>query len=362
MQLNVPTNWDNNLLAGLGGLPILSFYGRLQLDVIGGGRPAAAVPYVGADAARAHIDLVHKSGYEFNYVLNSSCLGNIEYSSKGRHELKQLLDWLCEVKVDSVTVSIPYLIEIIKRNYPQLKISASVFSHIDSIDQAKMYKQLGVDEITIVQSYNRNVKFLRSLIKQVDCNFQIIVNNACLFGCPYRRYHANINSHSSNSHGEAPDFDYPVISCSLARLSYPAELIKSPWIRPEDMSYYEDIGLSRFKLSGRTKNTKWLKNAILAYIKRKSPDNFAELLSIPNGFGSIKRKNYHNAPEAELFIDNSELDEFIEYFLNKDCQKTSCNACGHCMEVAKRAVKTDDIITKQAIAGYTDLLEKQFKM
>ncbi len=359
MLLNVPTNWDDQLLIGLEDLPVSSFYGRLQWDVIGGGRPAAAVPAVSREKAARHIKLIQQLGYGFNYVLNAACLGNTEYSPKNQAAFRELLDWISELGVESVTVSIPYLMELIRRHYPQLKIVASVFCHIDSVDQARFYQQLGVSEITVVQLFNRNFNFLQSFSRQLDCKLQLIVNNACLLGCPYRRYHANINSHASSSLGIQPSFDYPTISCTRARLAYPEEVIKSPWIRPEDLHYYEQLGLDRFKLSGRTKNTPWLKKAILAYAGRKSPDNFAELLSIPHGPGSFNRKKYAEIPEVGLNIDNRRLAGFIQYFIDRECQLLSCKECGYCHRIAQKALKTEAELVKQAVSACDNLLAEQ---
>lgn len=359
MQLNVPSNWDDELLSGLEDLPISSFYGRLQLDAIGGGRPAAALPEVSRPAAARHIELIHDLGYEFNYVLNASCLGNVEYLPQNYSAIRELLDWISELEVEAVTVSIPYLMELIRRHYPQLNIVASVFCHIDSVDQARFYQQLGVSEITVVQLFNRNFKFLQKFRQQLDCQLQLIVNNVCLLGCPYRRYHANINSHASSIFGSRPSFDYPTICCTRTRLSNPEEIIKSPWVRPEDLCYYENIGIDRFKLSGRTKNTPWLKQAILAYAKRQSPANFAELLSVPNGPGSINRKKYAGVPEVELVVDNKQLDGFVQHFIDQECQLASCKACGYCEKIAHKAVKIDTSLAKNAVSGYNKLLDGQ---
>ncbi len=359
MQLNVPTNWDDELLSGLKDLPIVSFYGRLQLDVIGGGRPAAALPEVSRKSAARHIKLIHKLGYQFNYVLNASCLGNTEYLPQNYSAIRELLDWITELEIEAVTVSIPYLMEIVRRHYPRLRVTASVFCHIDSVEQARFYQQLGVAEIVIVQLFNRNFKFLQNFSRQTDCRLQLIVNNICLLGCPYRRYHANINSHASSMLGDKPNFDYPTICCTRTRLSNPEEVIKSPWVRPEDLHYYEDIGIDSFKLSGRTKNTPWLKQAVLAYAKRQSPANLAELLSVPNGPGSINRKKYAGVPEVELIIDNKQLDGFMQHFIDKECRLASCKACGYCEEVAHKAVRTDTRLAKEAVLAYNKLLDKQ---
>ncbi len=360
MRLNIPTNWSSRLLEAIKDAPISTVYGRLPSEVIGGGRPAAALPEVSRRHAQSHIAQVRKSGRDFNYVLNAACLGNLEYDAAGYKEIRKLLDWMCENGVSSTTVAVPYLIDIIKKHYSQLRVVASVFCHIDTLDQARFYLDLGVAEITLVQSYNRQFKFLKNFVEKLDCDFQIIVNNACLYGCPYRRYHANINAHASQGGCDKQLFDYPVINCTKTRLERPVEVIKSPWIRPEDLRFYEEIGIDRFKLSGRTKTTDWLIAAVNAYADRKSPDNFAELLSVPHGFGSYKRKSHPGAPDVDLVIDNTALESFLSFFLKQDCQSRDCDSCGYCAKISKDAVRTDPVLSRQAVAAYNTLLKRHF--
>ncbi len=360
MRLNVPTNWDDTLLGSLVDLPVQSVYGKLPREVIGGGRPAAALPDVSKSDAARHIQLAHRLGFEFNYILNASCLGNQEYQPEYLVRIRRLLDWLAELKVESLTISIPYLIELAARNYPQFRIAASVFSHIDCLDQARYYQDLGVSEIAMVQAYNRNFKFLSQFQEGFGGDTQLIVNNACLFGCPYRRYHANLNSHASQMGYGDLAFDYPVISCSRERIASPVELIKSPWIRPEDLHYYEELGFAKFKLSGRTETTAWIVMAATAYAQRRSPQNVARLLTPPNCSHSLHQKHYPGIPRVELVIDNEALGDFLPAFFDRDCNLSCCMKCGYCREVAERAVKTDPELSSQAVAGYDRLLEEHF--
>ena len=256
MRLNVPTNFDPRLIEAIDGFPVDTVYGKMQRDVIGGGRPYTALPEVTRAEVAEHIRLVHQKGFEFNYLLNSSCIGNLASTADFDVTFRRYMDWIAEAGADWVTVSIPYLIEIILRHYPDMKVSVSVFSHVDSVDQALFYESFGVHEITIVQLYNRDFEFLKKLREHLSCDLQIIANNACLLGCPYRRYHANINSHSTQTGQECIGFDYPTVSCTKKRLEHPEEFIKSPWIRPEDTATYESIGIDKFKISGRTKSTR----------------------------------------------------------------------------------------------------------
>jgi collagenase-like PrtC family protease len=360
MRLNVPTNFDPNLIESLEGFPIDTIYGKMQRDVIGGGRPSQALPYVSRDEVAEHIRAVHQKGFQFNYLLNSSCIGNLASAADFDTTFRKYLDWIVQIGADWVTVSIPYLIEIILRHYPNLKVSVSVFSHVDSVDQALFYESFGVHEITIVQLYNRDFEFLKKFKSHLSCDLQIIVNNACLLGCPYRRYHANINSHSTQTTDACIGFDYPTVSCTRKRLERPEEFIKSPWIRPEDTAIYEEIGIDKFKISGRTKSTPWLIKTIGAYAQKRSPANLADLLSIPNGPGSYRQKRYEGAECAEVFIDSEKLNGFIEPFKRFSCRAMDCSSCGYCRQMAERAVRVED--GEKAADTYQKILDRQLKL
>lgn len=359
MRLSIPSNWDNKLIKNLSGLPVVTYYAKLREDIVGGGRPSAALPGVSQKEVKEHIELIHSSKASFNYVLNASCLGNNEYLVSTRKQIFKLIDWLVSIEVDSVTVSIPLLLQWLKKNFPSLKVSISVFSHVDTINQAKMYEDLGADEITITQSFNRDFNFLKTLRKNVKTDLQIIVNNACLFGCPFRRYHSNINAHSSRTGAHKLPIDYPVLNCTISRFKNPSEIIRSPWIRPEDLAFYEKIGIDKFKLSGRTNTTKWITKTSKAYANRLGPKNFAELLAVPNASGSMYRKSISGAPEVDLVIDNPSLDGFIKHFLNrnKSCAYVSCETCSYCDLIAKNAVKTNKELSEKLVSAYEKVLK-----
>ena len=66
MKLIVPTNWDNRLIEYLPESPVSEFYGKLQTDCYGGGRPAYAIPFTGRQNLKKHIRIIHARGIEFD--------------------------------------------------------------------------------------------------------------------------------------------------------------------------------------------------------------------------------------------------------------------------------------------------------
>ena len=57
--------------------------------------------------------------------------------------------WLCGIGVETVTVSSPFLLRIVKTRYPGLKVRISVFAGVDRVRKAQMWEEMGADGIVL---------------------------------------------------------------------------------------------------------------------------------------------------------------------------------------------------------------------
>jgi len=365
MKFSVPTNWQPDLLEKLNKNKIEEIYGKLDADIIGGGRPSVILPYITRSEAERHILLVHKYGLEFNYLLNASCLGNVEWTSKGQREIRSFLDWLAKVKVDSITVTVPYLLQMIKKCYPNFKVKASVSAKISTPLQAKYWEDLGVDEINLATwSVNRNFQLLRQIRKSVKCILQTIANQRCLLDCPFTNYHYVIASHSSANNGSNRGFyiEYCGSMCRYLFLLEPWRLITACWIRPEDLHYYAEIGIDKIKLLDRTMKTEEILRIVDAYTFEKYDGNLMDLFLVNqsqlitssrnNIFKKIKYLfNFRNVNIFRLrhyfkffkeqdptYLDNKKLDNFLDFFVKGKCDISNCDNCGYCKMIADKTL------------------------
>jgi hypothetical protein len=160
----------------------------------------------------------------------------------------------------------------------------------------------------------------------------LLVNLGCLVHCPLRDYHANFVSHSAECLDRGCYFDYSLAKCTQIKSSSPVELMKAPWIRPEDLCHYEQIGFKKFKLAGREKGSEWILRALAAYSDRKYPGPLNDLIV---GFDGIEPFG-----KFPISLDNQRLDGFIDFFKKKDCRQ-GCDRCSHCQEWLARAVSFD---------------------
>ncbi len=382
IKFYVATNWQQDLIPNIKHSGVEELYGKLNADFVGGGKSSSLLPFITKRQAMLYIQQAHKFGLKFNYLLNGVCLDNKEFTRSGQKKLHLLLDWVANIGVDSVTVSIPYLLELIKRQYPYFKVYASIYAGVDSIEKAKYWENLGVDLINLSSRIVREFPLLKEIRKNTRCKLQLIGNMACLYDCPLLFYHKNLLSHASQSNHTSGRFfiDYCYLNCFYKKISSPMELIRASWIRPEDVCYYENIGIDRIKILDRFRSTKSIISIINAYASRNYEGNLIDLLFNCSGNAMwqtaklYRRLRYFFHPfhanifrlrkMAELFskipvfINNKALDGFLEYFLKEGCYLKSCQECGYCQRIAKEVVKVDSEQREKTLSRCNNILEE----
>jgi len=399
MKLSVPANWDIGLLDELHAFPVIEVYGMLNSSLVGGGRPSIVLPSVSRRCFTSYVKRVHSLNMEFNYILNAPCLNNLEYTYKFKHALIKYLSWMVEVGVDSITVSIPYLVELVKRRFPGLKIKISAIAQVDSLRKVKAFENLGADEIMLVSSLNRDFSLLETMQKSTKCKLRLILNDLCLYQCPFMFYHYNVSGHASQNCSPLKGFyiDYCFLKCHKIKLGSPDEFLKSRWIRPEDLSVYEKLGIDCFKISGREKHSAWILNAVQAYSRRSYDGNLIDLINCLESYDVSKQKilgsrhildkfkstiQYLSTNKLKTFlqfaaklpigmyrdlfklcftglkfseniyIDNNKLQGFISYFSDGNC-KGDCSACSYCSVWAEKCLS----FNKVQLNNYYELLQ-----
>jgi hypothetical protein len=382
MKLSVAANYDIELVRELAELPVTDVYGKLPSDLTGGGRPGYLSTSVTLSHLKSYIDELKKKKIEFTYLLNSSCLANREWDRRWQKKFFRFMKRLEEIGVARLTVSTPVLFRIIRKSFPDFYLKVGVFAQVDTPSRARYWQDLGADEITLESfSINRDFERLAKIRESVSCGLQLIVNHPCLPNCPIQYYHQNGFSHSCDNSGKI-FIDYCFLTCSYQRLKDPSLFIKSQWIRPEDLSDYEDAGFDNFKILERSIPSVQLLRRVRAYSRRKSPPDFADLI-LPHGFSQTKKRwtwlvrNFFRPlqirptklvpiyrliknqgillgqEDRKISIDSSQIpDNFLDKFKSTNCTVSGCKECGYCSEIAGRAVIVNDSFQKQTLAEY----------
>jgi collagenase-like PrtC family protease len=366
MKLLVPTNWDPDLILPLSKLEAdVQLYGVLPTSMIGSGGSGPDNVRMVEKQAEEYIEQAHSAGLKFDYLLNAPSMGNMEWDENTHQELLMHLDWISSIGADSVTVTIPYLVELIKRQFPHLKIRVSTIAHVNSVARAKSVESLGADSITLDINVNRDFTLLKAIRNAVSCELTILMNNLCLYQCPYEYYHHDGLGHASQSYNSLSGYyvDYCVIRCSLDRLCDISQIIKCRWVRPEDIHVYEEIGMDMFKISGRSMSAERILQAATAYSSRHYQGNLYDILNIITpkiGFINSALPGVQNnviEPPPKFYIDNQALEGFMDFFGKQNCL-SGCSQCNYCQRIANKVIQFDRNEVDEYIAMLNASLDK----
>jgi len=380
MKLSVATHFHDDFIDKIKNKKdVYEIYGKLTVDPVGGGRISYSLPTISKKRLWQHVKKAHNNGLQFNYLLNAVCLMGREFTYQGEKEILKLLDQLEYIGVDSITITLPFLLKLIKKKYPHFKVHVSLFALVDHVCKAKYWEEMGADSITIKSTLNRNFDMLKKIRQAVKCELQLIANNGCLYYCPFGFYHSLLLSHGSQYRNNYRNFiiDYCSLACRYIRLKELVNFIRSDWIRPEDIHYYEEIGIDSLKLVDRAKFcNEVLLLAIDAYIKRSYNGNLADLIpAYSTGYfvkdkdffisqkfflkifsRNLVRKYFKIPPRIEVYIDNYKLNGFLEFFVQGKC-KQACNECDYCYNVASHVVKINENYRQSFLNNYKIILD-----
>ena len=363
-RLTVAFNGDIQSLAKLAEYSeVESVFGKLPKDIVGGGRETFGIAEMNLEHLKECIEEAHRHGLKFVYLYNAACLSNLEFTRKFNKQLFALTESLVRAGVDAFVVVAPYLLDFLKRNFPEVSVSISTFAIIDSPNKAKRWEDRGADRLILSPDVTRNFRVLRRIRESVQCELEIYANCMCMYQCPFPCLHAPCKAHASSSTSKTKGFylDYYSFQCASSRLENPVEFVRGNFIRPEDAEYYHEIGIDVLKLSDRFKSTDWIVRTTDAYANGRYDGNLADIIAYPymqspedrlvsNPVRQLLRPEHVSlktlevlkrlgAPEDLVYIDNRELDGFLEFFKKNSCDDYTCDVnCRHCQLATNKAV------------------------
>ncbi len=367
MKISLATNFDNDLIDKIKKYPVYELYGKMKNDFIGGGRPNNTLSDIEKEQFEIHVKKVRLAGIKFNYLLNGSCLSNREQDNEWQEKFKAFLKYLSNVGVNALTVTNPFILQLIKKYFKEeFTVRISTFACVDSYEKAKYWEDMGADYICVdFVKINRDFKELKYIVNHLKkAKIEILVTNSCLKNCPMIYTHTSNLSHASGAENKGNLYeDWGLFFCQKKELQCLEEYIKSPWVRPEDLKFYEDIGIEHFKVTERDFPTNELVKRVKAYAERNYDGNLLDLIQ---GHGVIKdtslklvkkavntRSEIYNEIkrvrgigvkrecERHIYIDNKKLDKFFKFFVLEKCTG-KCDSCNYCKEIAKVSIKKND--------------------
>ncbi len=214
-----------------------------------------------------------------------------------------------EFGIRQVTVANPALARLIKEALPGYKVAASILMGISMPVQVLMLQEF-VDVIVPDNRLLRDLRGLQRLRQAFGGEICLIVNEACLPGCPYRTQHFYEMGYGCAA---------PQSLCQPTLEDYPWLRLTSGWVLPRHLSYYDGL-YDCLKLAGR--------------VTLREPQRYFQVLDAYIYRQDILPRDLGGGPASVLeAIDMP--DALYEKILR--CEK-NCLACSICQDYYSHAV------------------------
>lgn len=355
----VGVNFDNALLDKIieinknyegTGNKVSELYGSIRQHAPLAARPDYRLPDITMKETIQYIKKAKENGIMFNYTLNSIVPYGSKYEMANHlNYITSIVNILHEAGTHRFTISNPIMLEFFKRNISyDLNIEVSTISHIDTITQIKYYHETyGVNKICCNLLKNRDFKWLSKAADYCNRNniiLELMVNEFCGVGSENYSTHCIYRDscyicHSTNCNQRDADrlYGYPMEQCTFSRNKAPENWLRVNWIRPDDIKYYNDIGINNFKITGRTGSTSYIVKTVNAYMEQKYIGNLLELWKPLESIRDEKMENFSivNIPAQKLngFIEHWSKNKFV-------CAEEVCGeTCTYCKDYYNKYIK-----------------------
>ncbi|MFC1847173.1 U32 family peptidase [Chloroflexota bacterium] len=294
------------------------------------------------------VNRIHKEGLRVNLIMNPTCEGTEWYKAD---TIKAKIDFInrmhSDYGVEAVTIANPIYVREVRKRIPGIEICASVLADIDCVQRAAIFTEAGANIITPDANINRDLKLLKRIKEITNTKIKLMVNEGCLYKCPFRKFHFNYISHKSKNLGDIED-DVFFFNCSRVTANDHTQILKSGWIRPEDTSKYSEITNS-FKIVGRERTGSLVIRATKAYLNESWDGDLLDIMC-----SSLNK--YGLDFGAHLYNKSLSVNGFFEKITSCD---RSCANCSFCDNLASKLIKLK-VLTKGKLEdlGLTEILNQ----
>ena len=282
------------------------------------------INWAGQAELETDLRLLRDMGIRLDLLFNASCYG--------RESLSQYLaNFVCsvvahlrdQVGLDMLTTTSLMIAEVIKENFPELEVRASVNMRVGTVKALECLADL-FDSFCMQREFNRDLRRVAELSEWCDAHGKklcMLANSGCLNYCPAQAFHDNLVAHAREVDQMS---NLPGLNPVLCRRHYadPAHWVsclQNSWVRPEDIDNYEDA-VDTVKLATRTHANP--RKVIQAYAERRFDGNLLDLLE--PGYG----------PEfLGHVIDNTRFP--ADWFERTTSCDKRCHRCSYCESVLK---------------------------
>lgn len=292
------------------------------------GRPENAVSDDLTEQVEYELGVIKSMNIKLDLLLNGNCYGSDAISVKFQQETVSLLKYLDArgLLPEIVTTTSPFVASVIRQTMPEMEIRASVNMRIDSLT-ALEYLLEKFDSFYLRRDLQRDLATLKLFSDWSQAHGKkmcLLANSGCLRNCPYQTFHDNLVAHDRQLRKKENVKDFIPHLCweryySSKKLE---DFIRSSWLRPEDIKYYEPY-CQVIKLATRQHSN--IRMVLAAYCSGRFDGNMLDLTE--PCFSQVF---------APQILDNRLLDD-VE--LPGSCA-INCSDCGKCSKIVQKATRS----------------------
>lgn len=281
--------------------------------------------------ARLEEDLIRlrEMGLRLDLLFNANCYGGEAVSQSLQNQVISILDYLGDLVggVETVTTTSPAIAWVIKQEFPQVEVRASVNMRIGTVQGMEYVAHL-FDGYYVQRDNQRNLKYLAGLKQWADAagkRLYLLANSGCLAFCSGQSFHDNLVAHETQIDEAIKIEGFRPHTCwnYLADPDHWPAVLQSTWLRPEDLHHYEGF----FPLIKLATRMHACPEAVLsAYSRRQWPGNLLDLFE--PGYGPAF---------APYLVDNEAFP--ADWFTVTSTCDRHCHRCGYCAEVLGKVLR-----------------------
>ncbi len=293
------------------------------------------------------INYSREKGFDFIYLLNSPkpLFNESPFLLKQLEKLDNLINKLRSEDLKKLRISNIQLMGYIAKHYPDMELYVSTSFEYTQVRQIQnlMIKFPQIKQIVPSHDVNKNFKFLKTIRKLYpNLNIEIMLNEGCLGGCPFRFWHAMSFPTIYNPKIKELDDDLKSNwfnnSCSILGNTLENFCIGKN-IYPWEVEEYSKIGIKQFKLVGRN-SEEFLSGDYLKYflLFLKGIDNYKNIEDVKLKYlihYYIRRNMDFKVKDIKPYLPN------IKYFVKKGhlCASICGDECRYCYNCAENIRK-----------------------
>ena len=270
---------------------------------------------------------IRAMGIELDLLFNANCYGEDAMSQVLQGQVYSIIDHLGEEGLcpEVVTTTSPAIAHMIKAQFPEIRLKASVNMKIGSIKGMEYVAHL-FDSYCVAKECNRDPERLNRMHNWAQENgktLTILANSGCMRDCSGQIFHDNMVAHEA-AIAQKKNIQFLPYMCwqYLKDSKNWVSVLQNTWIRPEDLHHYAGLA-DQVKLATRAHQLPGM--VIDAYARGKYSGNLLDLFE--PGFGDAF---------APYVIDTSKLPEDF-WQQTSSCSK-NCESCSYCKKVLQDAL------------------------